>query len=102
MEIGGEDLVLEGPTSDDDWVVVFHAVKRGWPDAVLDRVDSGECMIYRDQQALRHEFASDEVPHGVIHVLVGSDCLTVVVDEEDTEARRLGIAVFESVKSSRG
>lgn len=53
MEIGGEDLVLEGPTSDDDWIVIWHEVKRLWPDALMHRVGSGEAMIYRDLQGSR-------------------------------------------------
>ena len=99
---GGEDLVLEGPTSDRDWIVVFHAVRGAWPAAVIERLESGEALIYRDQQASQRGLEADEVPHGFLHVLVAPDCFTVVVDEEDTEARRLGLAVFEAVGSARG
>jgi hypothetical protein len=38
---------------------------------------------------------------GFVHVLVAPYCFTVVVDEGDTDARRVGVAAFESVKSSR-
>ena len=102
MTPGGEDLVLEGPTSDEDWVAIFHEVQRTWPNAVIERLESGEALIFRDQQASEREFEADEVPHGFLHVLVGPNCLTVVVDDEEGEARSLGIAVFESVRASRG
>lgn len=46
-------MVLEGPTSDDDWIVIWHEVKRLWPDALMHRVGSGEAMIYRDLQGSR-------------------------------------------------
>lgn len=102
MDIGGEDLVLEGPTSDDDWTVLFRAVAAAWPDVVVERVGPTEVFVYRDQQAFRREPAPDEVPNGFIHVLVHPDCLTVVVDTDPTEARRVGIAAFEAVKATRG
>lgn len=102
MNPGGEDLVLEGATSDDDWVVVFHELNARWPEAILHRVGKGEALLFRDQQEFRRGLAEDGVPQGLVHVIVLPDRLTVVVDQEPTEARRVGLAILESVRASRG
>ena len=94
--------MVEGPTSDDDWVVIFHVIKRVWPEAVLHRVESGEAFVYRDQEAFEHSVPDDEVPGGFLHVLVAKDSLTVAVDAEDSESSRLGHSVVKAVRSSRG
>ncbi len=104
MEIGGEDLILKGPTSDEDWVLIFHEVKKRWPDAILERVGTGQAFLWKDQGARDQEFAPDEVPHGFLHVLMSPEDLTIVVDadESTTEASQLGRSVFESVRVARG
>lgn len=87
MEIGGVDLVLEGPTSDEDWIVIFHTARALWPDCVLNRIDCGEAMIFRDQEAAD---ADDFVEGAMVHILVSEDSITVVHDEAPTDSFDLG------------
>jgi len=87
VEIGGVDLVLEGRTSDADWIVIFHTARAFWPDCVLDRIDCGEAMIFRDQEAAD---ANDFVKGAMVHVLVSEDSITVVHDPAPTDSFELG------------
>ena len=91
----GENLVLEGPTSDDDWVAMFHSFRESWPEAVIHRLSHGEAVICRDPSSVRDE------PRASVHVSVVPGRLTVVVCREDCEARRVGLAVFHSVRGAR-
>jgi hypothetical protein len=100
--IGGEDLVLDGPTSPDDWTVIFHELRRRWPDAIFHKVGDDEWFAYRDQDAFRRGFAPDETPHGFVHVLMSADCLTFVVDDDETtEASQVGRTVFAAMRALR-
>jgi len=101
MQIGGEDLVLERPTSPDDWAVIQREFHRWWPDAVFSDEGEGEWFVYRDQEGSLREFAADEVPNGFVHVILRPDCLTFVVDDEETEARRVGRAIFDVMRVPR-
>jgi hypothetical protein len=101
--IGGEDLVLDGPTSPDDWTVVFYEINQRWPRAIFEKVGEDEYLAWKDQSAFRREFADDETPHGFIHILMGPQCLTLVVDaDESTECSRLGRAVLEVMRGLKG
>jgi hypothetical protein len=100
--IGGDDLVLEGPTSPDDWTVIAREFRQRWPDVLFIADDqAGQWFVWPDLATFSREFADDEVPHGFVHVLLSSDCLTLVVDDEETEARRVGIEVFETMRALR-
>lgn len=102
MELGGEDFILEGPTSEEDWLVFFVVIKREWPSYATDAITSTEAFIYRNERALAQEYAPDEVPSGFIHVLMGPECFTAVLDTEETESRRVGLLAFEAVRERKG
>jgi hypothetical protein len=78
------ERVLEGRTSDDDWVVIFHQVRSFWPDLVVHRVRSGDAMIYEGQRAFRSGLAGEDAGHR-LHVVVEPDRVTVSAPERSDE-----------------
>lgn len=97
-----ETLVLEGPTSDDDWVVIVHAVKQAWPEAIIRRNDHGDATFYRDQQAFRRALEFRGRPGERLGVRVLPDAVRVTGSTAEEGFGRLGRAVIESLASSRG
>lgn len=101
--IGGQDLIIEGATSADDWTVLLYEIRQRWPNAIFHKIGNDEWFVYRDQSAFRHEYAPDEVPNGFVHVLISSDSLTLVVDDDETtDAHQVGTAVFGAMRALRG
>lgn len=98
---GGIDLILEGSTSADDWWTLISEVRQRWPDAILHRTEPGEMFVYRDQDSFRRELEPEEVPHDFIHVLMGPETLTVVIDDQPTDAARVGREVFTALQGLR-
>lgn len=102
MTPGGIDLVIDGPTSADDWWVLMFEARQRWPEAIFQRLDEGEMFVYRDQEAFRAGLADDEVPSGFIHVLMGPESLTLVIDDTPTEAAAVGRELFTMFEELRG
>lgn len=100
--IGGEDLVLDGPTSPDDWTVIFYEIQERWPGAIFQKVGEDEYFAWKDQRSFRAGLAPDEVPHGFVHILMSCDCLTFVVDTEPSDAAKVGHELFAVMKELRG
>jgi len=97
----GTEWIVEGSTSDDDWIVIFHEMKRRWPECVFERVDHGEAFIYKDQEALRVGLM-DELPEdGMLQVLVSLESLTIVADEEPSETFEVGKGLYERLLRCR-
>lgn len=101
MSPGGEDLVLEGATDLYDWTALLSEIRQRWPQAVFHKLNATEMFVYPDQETFRRELESDAVPQGFIHVLMDSDCLTLVVDAEDTDCSRVGHEVLAAIKQFR-
>lgn len=91
---GGTDLVIEGPTSADDWWVLMFEIRQRWPRAVFHRIEPGELFVYRNQDEFRCGLRCEDTPSGLIHVLMGPESLTLVVDESSTEAADVGRQLF--------
>lgn len=101
MTPGGIDLILTGSTSADDWWALISEVRQRWPDAIFHRTEPGEMFVYRDQESFQRELSPDEVPHDFIHVLMGPETLTLVIDGQPTEAARIGQEVFTALQGLR-
>ena len=101
MEIGGVDLILEGATSNDDWIAIFHEVCDQWPSAIFSRIDSGEAIVFKDEGAFRVG-KINELPEGAYFcIIVRPEDFTVVVEEGENESSRVGRAVLEAVRAAR-
>lgn len=98
---GGQDLVLEGATDLHDWRALLYEIRQRWPQAVFHKLNATEMFVYPDQETFRRELGGDEVPNGFIHVLMDSDCLTLVVDDEENECTRVGREVIEGIRRLR-
>lgn len=99
MTPGGIDLVLDGPTSDADWTVLFSEIRSRWPEAIVERLDENEAFAYRDQEALRTNL--DEGITGndaFIYVIVHDDSVTLVVDPPFEEMGRQVLAALEKAR----
>lgn len=102
MYPGGQDLVLEGATDLHDWTALLYEIRQRWPQAVFHKINATEMFVYPDQEAFRRELEDDEIPAGFIHVLMSSDCLTFVVDDDDeSECTQIGREVLAAVKRHR-
>lgn len=102
MTPGGIDLIVPGPTSADDWWVLMFEVRQRWPEAVFHRPEPGEMFVYPDRDEFRRQFVDDEIPNRFIHVLMGPETLTLVIDEEATDAARVGRELFTALQALRG
>ena len=101
MEIGGNDLILEG--SPEEWSVIFREVRLLWPDVVFEEITEEEWFAWKDQSAFQTEFPDEVMPHGFLHLLRGPQSLTIVVDADgDTECSRVGRAVLEALRALQG
>jgi hypothetical protein len=98
----GTDLIVEGPTSADDWWVLMFEVRQRWPEALFHRTDPGEMLVFRDQEAFRRGLGADEETAGRIHVRMGPERLTLVVDEQATEGARVGRELVTALQRLRG
>lgn len=98
MESGGTDLVLEGPTSDQDWITIFHTAKSFWPDCVLERLDCGEAFVHRDQASADGADFKDGV---MVHILVSEDSITIAHDDPPSQSATLGEHLYEKLAQLR-
>jgi hypothetical protein len=80
MEIGGADIIIDGPRQDNQKVV---SVVRGfWPDLVVEECDGTDIFIYKDQKAKDNwdEGIGEDVDADMIYVLPRENQTTVVID----------------------
>lgn len=100
MTPGGIDLVLEGSSSADDWIVLLYEIRSHWPDAIFQKIDEHEMFAYRDHVAFRAGLREETTgADPFVHVLVGADSVTLVVDPPFAE---MGRQVLKGLASSRG
>lgn len=76
-------------------------VRQRWPDALFHRIEEGEMFVYRDREAFQQGRTSEETFHDVIHVVMGSEVLTLATGGEPTEAARVGQEVFTALQGLR-
>lgn len=95
-------LVLEGPTSDDDWVVVFHEMRALWPDALLYRESSGEAIIFKDQGAFRTGLGEGPPKGQAVTVKMLEDRIQILCDGPPHESHEVAQGLYESLVSFRG
>jgi hypothetical protein len=115
--IGGTDIVIDTGLNEIALDVAVRCARNAWPEAVFEDADTGnrsdhyedlsfgritELFVFRDART-----AEDWDEHGavqslvntMIHVLVGPDSLTVVVDDPDTsEMRQILATIRESLR----
>lgn len=101
MTPGGPDLIVEGPTSAEDWWVLMFEVRQRWPEALFHRTEPDEMFVYRDQQAFQRGQGADEAPSGVILVRMGPESLTLVINDEPTDAAQVGQELFTVLQGLR-
>ena len=101
MTPGGIHLILEGPTSGDEWWALIFEVRQHWPDAIVHRTEPDEASVYRDQEAFQEGLSGKGSHQGHLRVLMGPESLTLVIDAQPTEAGRVGQEVFTALQGLR-
>lgn len=83
MEIGGIDLILEGPVTSDDLTVMYRLFQAHWPglEVYKEEGTEGEWFACRDLDTYRQFLKGDPTGNdAVIHLLMSEDSVTLVVD----------------------
>ena len=117
--IGGTDPVING-TMPQDADLILWTMRNEWPDGLVQAGDSPEALpfrsirfpikgpvefiIYRDAAAFdswRVGGAKRENQETMMHLLVGPDSITMVVDRENSPLASLAHEVLESLTKNR-
>ena len=117
--IGGTDLVING-TVPQDADLILWTMRNEWPNGLVQAGESLEALpfrrirfpikgpveliIYRDAVAFdswRMNGATLENQGAMIHLLVGPDSITIVVDREDPPLASLAREMLESLTRNR-
>ena len=120
--IGGEDLILPGKPRPDDGDFMLRYLSYAWPDAIVEDAASPNCMpircllpmlrapapreffVYRNEASFgswQQTGATNDNGDEMIHVLIGSDEITCVVDRQDSWSGRLVLQLFKMLKHKR-
>jgi hypothetical protein len=118
--IGGEDIVVEGPTSDDERGLIVSVLSAAWPHGLIQGADElpstavsfpipvsrvpVEFFVYRDRAALtswaRHG-ARRANADSMIHVIFEEKAITFVIDTQKSEAGQLVQGLLPAIRSRR-
>lgn len=105
--IGGFDLEILGPTSDEDLDVVLRVARERWPDGWVERGPYSvptERFIYESRTAYdswESHGRIDDNADKMLSVLMGADYIVFVVDREQSVTADLARSMIAAVQEDR-
>jgi hypothetical protein len=82
MEIGGKDIILEGPVPSKD--KILETLRSFWPDLVYEDCDETDFFVYKNaaSKEVWDQDMDESVEADMVYILCRPEELTVVIDDE--------------------
>jgi len=102
--IGGNDTYLAGAPAAGEGELIERLLRYWWPHLVVERDDPHGFFVYRSadaKAAWERDGASTETSGTMIHVVVGSESMTIVSDVGGSKTYAIAQAVRRAVLAMR-
>jgi hypothetical protein len=111
MDVGGEDLILEGPVARGDTEYLIESLKGEWPNHFVEEEWPPmypnflrEVFVYRDKNMKTSWDVYGRTPDNadaLVTILVEDDCISMVVDQKSSPIGKRAQAILDELHRRR-